>query len=67
MVDKISAKSTQGVSVSLSNVSEYISPVRLPSRSQANTDFEGATVQCSGWGSVSDRKYNNIRFYIILH
>jgi len=32
----------------------YISSVRLPSRSQATTDFVDATVQCSGWGRVSD-------------
>jgi len=32
----------------------YISSIRLPSRSQANTSFEGATLQCSGWGRVSD-------------
>jgi hypothetical protein len=67
MADKMSVKSKLGVSVNLSNVSAYISSVRLPSRSQANTNFEGATVQCSGWGLVSDSKYNNMCLYITLH
>lgn len=36
----------------------YISPVRLPSRSQLTTDFVGQTVRISGWGRVSDLSTN---------
>ncbi|GFG35049.1 hypothetical protein Cfor_07650, partial [Coptotermes formosanus] len=32
----------------------YIYPIRLPTRSQAKINFAGETVQCSGWGKVSD-------------
>lgn len=32
----------------------YILPARLPSRSQANNNLVGETVQCSGWGIICD-------------
>jgi hypothetical protein len=66
MAYKMSVKSKLGVSVSLSNVSVYINPIRLPSLSQVNTDFVGATVRCSGWGRISDRKYNDTHIYITI-
>jgi hypothetical protein len=35
-----------------------IAVVRVPSRSQENYMFEGVVARLSGWGRISDRKYN---------
>jgi hypothetical protein len=45
----------------MSNVSAYISPIRL--RNIAG-DLAGARVRVSGWGKTSDSKYN---FLVISH
>ena len=45
----------------ISNVSAYISPIRLRS---IPGDLAGAGVRVSGWGKTSDSKYN---FLIVLH
>jgi hypothetical protein len=45
----------------ISNVSAYISPIRLRN---IEGDLAGERVRVSGWGRYSDSKYN---FLIILH